>query len=168
MLTRDVLRTMVRYSHDVNSELLQLCAELSPDQWDAANTLGIGSLHEAAFHVIAVEAEWFELCRTGKPEFGRMLVEQYPDIGSLRQLSDEAFAHIDAWFGTATDEDLAEGVTAMLPHGAEATWPRWRMIVHAYTHSSLHRGKMAALLTGFGHSPGSIDFYGNGVRRAAE
>jgi uncharacterized damage-inducible protein DinB len=34
------------------------------------------------------------------------------------------------------------------------------MLVHAFTHSALHHGEMAALLTSFGHSPGSIEFYG--------
>lgn len=165
MIARTILSTMIRYSHDVNSELLGVCERLSPEQWDAPNSLGLGSLHETAFHVIRVEEEWFELCRTGTPQFGLRALEQFPDIASLRQLSDDMCARIDAWFSTATDDDLGAGVTALLPHGAVATWPRWRIFVHAFTHSTLHRGEMAALLTGFGHSPGSIDFYGYGAAR---
>jgi uncharacterized damage-inducible protein DinB len=168
MIAPTMLSTMLRHGHDVNAELLGLCERLTPAQWEAPNPLGLGSLHETAFHVIAVEEEWYELCRTGTPQFGLRSLEEFSDITSIRRLLDDTFTRIDGWFASASDDDLATGVTAMLPHGAVTTWPRWRFLVHSYTHSTLHRAEMAALLTSFGQSPGSIDFYGYGARRASE
>ncbi len=163
MLTQTILATMVRYSHDVNIELVDLCARLSPEQWDAPNANGLGSLHETAFHIVAVEEEWYELCRTGIPQFGLRDVGQFGDAAAVQSLCEETFARIDPFLAAATDEDLGEAITAMLPHGRVTAWPRWRMLVHAFTHSSIHRGEMATLLSGFGQSPGSIDFYGYGA-----
>ncbi|HYU21327.1 MAG TPA: DinB family protein [Chloroflexota bacterium] len=44
-----------------------------------------------------------------------------------------------------------------LPNGAEFRLPLWQMMLHVANHGTQHRSEVAALLTGFGQSPGDLD-----------
>ena len=52
-----------------------------------------------------------------------------------------------AYLTALRDEDLMRG-----------TIPLWRPLLHVVNHGTQHRSEAAVLLTGFGHSPGDLDF----------
>jgi len=43
--------------------------------------------------------------------------------------------------------------------GEPNAYPLWQILFHQANHAGQHRGEIAMVLTGFGHSPGWLDYW---------
>src|SRR6476619_491385 len=106
MLAPTMLLTMFQYGHDTNNRLLDKAAQVTPEQWDARQEADQRSLHETLFHVITVEEEYLSLCQHRQPIWNSQPFERYPDVASLRALSDQVHANYPPYLESLTDAQL--------------------------------------------------------------
>lgn len=165
MLTPTIFLTMFNYNHDTNNRLLALASKLTPTQWATSHDYGHNTIHEIMHHTITVEEEWLHLCREGEVFWNARPIADYPDVPSLLTLSDAIHADYLPYVQSLTDDILAGTATGLMPDGIIRPEVVWHMLLHYHTHSTLHRSEVARMLTGFGFSPNSIDFFGYPVSR---
>ena len=61
------------------------------------------------------------------------------------------------FLNSLSDEDLL-GAISYEAEGKTRHRVLWHCLAHVVNHGTQHRSECAALLTGFGHSPGNLDF----------
>jgi uncharacterized damage-inducible protein DinB len=57
-----------------------------------------------------------------------------------------------------TDDDMNEYVRYTTPEGDKRERLLWHCLFHVVNHATQHRSEIAAILTGYGQSPGALDF----------
>lgn len=107
-----------------------------------------------------MEEEWLNLCEQGVPNFGFRKQNDFPDIDSLRNFSDQVYAVGSAYLKAIPADGLTARIQALLPDGNEHSVMIWQLLSHMLYHSAYHRSEIAIMLTNFGQSPGAIDFFG--------
>lgn len=128
----------------------QFIAHVNPDP-------GRGSLRGILVHALDTEIGWRQIVQ--KLEMAPDLVdEDYPDAVALRT---PWAAERERWFSFCQGLDhqaLNAPYTYQASSGATRTRLVWQTIFHVVNHSTQHRSEAAYLLTGYGRSPGDIDF----------
>jgi uncharacterized damage-inducible protein DinB len=79
---------------------------------------------------------------------------QFPDAASLQVRWGEEEAAWIEYVTALTDEEI----NAIWWSQGEITRTRWQTIIHVVNDLTHHRSEAAAMLTGYGHSPGELDF----------
>src|SRR5690606_16365618 len=97
---------------------------------------------------------------SGVANFAFRSLADYPDVVSLRTYSDQVYEQYQPYFGSLNDDRLTIRIFAMLPDNREHSVMAWQLLSHMLYHSAYHRSELAAMLTGFEQSPGSVDFIG--------
>lgn len=161
MLAKTMLLKMFEYNHFINNRLLELAANVTPEQWDAPQDFGQRSIHETFFHLLVVQEEWRWLCETGQPIWNYRAISDYPDAASLLAFSDMEYAATRKYVENASEEMLTASIFAEMPQGVELSTVIWGMLIHSLYHSTQHRSEVAAMLTKYGQSPGDIDIIGH-------
>ncbi len=54
--------------------------------------------------------------------------------------------------------DDVDRTVAYTRQGRRYAHPLWTQLSHVVNHGTQHRAEVAAMLTGYGHSPGDLDF----------
>ena len=114
---------------------------------------GWHSLRGILVHVLDVEYGW--RCVLQSQDATTILdAADFADVAALRtrwQAEQEAwFAYVDG----LSQEDLSVCHDPKDENGLTV----WQRIVHVILHGGQHRGEAAAILTGYGQSPGEIDY----------
>ena len=143
------------FNYWANDRILAACEGLTPEEFTAALSPdpGWGSLRGILVHALDTEYGW----RTTLEDVEDILLEEtdFPDVAVLRARWEIEKA---AWFeyeSSLNEESLNRGYG-----GDPQAGPRvWEIIMHVMMHSVQHRAEAAAILTGYGHSPGELDFY---------
>jgi uncharacterized damage-inducible protein DinB len=153
---------MFEYNHHINTRLLNLAANLTPDQWDAPQDIGRqSSLRETLFHILAVEEEWFYFCEQGTTRFGFRHLTSYPDMGSLCTFSEQNYPRMRMYLESLDETVLSSTVFGRPNTDQERTLTIWYILTHVLFHSAQHRSEVAIMLTRYGQSPSFIDFMGH-------
>ncbi len=152
-MDKAALSTLVDYNFWANARILAACERLPAEAFTRAVTPdpGWGSLRGILVHALDTEYGW------------RATLQ---DLGASGLLRPEAFADVAALKARWAEERAAwlaylDGLRPeALPLGANpnAQLKVWETIVHIILHGAQHRGEAAAILTGYGQSPGEIDF----------
>lgn len=149
------IATLIAYNIWANERILAACEKVSAQEFIQAATpdAGWGSLRGCLVHALDTEYGW-RMVLSGLPATEILDESDFPDAAALaaRWQSEHA-----AW------QEYAAGLSAQslnLPYDeAEQQNPMvWQTILHVLFHSAQHRSEAAALLTGFGQSPGEVDF----------
>jgi uncharacterized damage-inducible protein DinB len=162
----DVVRTLYDYNSWANGRVLDRVAELTAEQLNAPGTAGHGSIRETFVHVINAQRGWLAFWDGTNPSFGRIAgsasgtglrAEDLADAAALRKAWQAIDANTHAFTSKLDDGALAREYTRARPGQPTQTLPLWQMMLHVVNHGTQHRSEIAAMLTGFDHSPGALD-----------
>ena len=155
------LRTFYGYNRWATERLLDTATQLTAEQLDAPAGGEQRSVHETLLHLMTTQKGWLSWWDGSLPAdeaYGlRLDPAQYPDVAAIRELWDALEQQTQAFLARLDDELLQRVYSSQLPDGSEWQMVLWKMMLHIANHGTQHRSEAAALLTGFGHSPGDLD-----------
>ena len=147
--------TLIAYNFWADERILTTCERVSPDEFIRmiAPNPGWNSLRETLVHVLDAEYGWRSVLQA--QDASEILDgANFANVAALRTRWE---MERTAWlmYETGLSEDsLNKG------YGNDPTTsPKvWQTIVHVVNHGTQHRSEAAAILTGYGQSPGELDF----------
>ena len=148
------ITALIAYNFWANKRILDRCEQVALE--DLIRPLvpdpGRGSLRGILVHALDAEMGWRSILQFH--EDTPILDERnFGDIAALKARWD---AEQNAWFEYAAalrPEDLNTSYKA----GPGKSPKVWQIIVHVVNHGTQHRSEAAAILTGYGLSPGELD-----------
>lgn len=150
------IKLLFQYNDWANDRILNTAEQVSSEQLTAPNEFGWGSLHGALVHLMDAEYIWRFLLKDGL-FIGELNPDDFPHVSAIRaRWAEEREAFWDFLKGLS-DADLL-GILTYEAHDGPRQRVLWHCLAHVVNHGTQHRAECAALLTGFGHSPGNLDF----------
>lgn len=151
---RDIA-TLIQFNFWANDRILATCDHISSDEFTRALTPdpGWSSVRGLLVHTLDTEYGWRSILQSQNAD-DILQATGFADVAALKARWDlERLAWREYVVGLS-DERLSEG------YGPEArTGPKvWQTIMHVVIHGIQHRSEAAAILTGYGWSPGELDF----------
>lgn len=148
MAQSDPLSILLAHNHWATRQILESCAQLTPEQFQQEFEMGVGSLRKTTTHILGAMRGWTDLL--AKREF-RTRLEEEPDKTpeELLDLLEEAAAEM-AEHGLA--HPLEETVTRERG-GREYTFTRGGVLTHVTTHGMHHRAQCLNMLRQLGVDP---------------
>ena len=154
-MNRDDITLLFQYNDWANDKVLNCAEQVASQQLRAANDLGWGSLRGTLVHLLDAEYVWRNLLQSGE-HVEWLQPEDFADVASIRARWLEERAAFWRYLEGLSDEDLSATISY---EGDEIRYRvLWHCLAHVVNHGTQHRAECAALLTGFGHSPGNLDF----------
>ena len=150
------IKLYYEYNEWANKRILDAAERVSLEQLTAPNEFGWGNLRGALVHIFDAEYGWFSFLFEREDE-GVQDPENFADIAALRERWERQNEITRQCLDTLKDEDLLR-IHKSERDGTTYNWILWQVLVHVVNHGTQHRAECAALLTGFGHSPGDMDF----------
>lgn len=150
---------LLGYSYWATEMILDAASRASPAQFISRVTPnpGYDSLRGILVHMLDTEISWRQILQN--LELSPDLLEQdFPDLSSLRN---RWALERENWFSfcrSLSHQALNAAYTYQVEDGPVRTRHVWQTIVHVLNHATQHRSEAAYLLTGYGHSPGDLDF----------
>lgn len=144
------------YNCWANARILNTAGEVRPEQFTARVEHSHGSLRGTLVHILDAEEGWRTRLTDGHgtPDLDEKL---FPDVAAIRARWMVEEAAMRAYLAALKDEDLSQTVH-YTAGGQDFQRIVWHMLVHMIDHGTQHRSEAAAILTGFGRSPGDIHF----------
>ena len=153
-MDKAAVASLVAYNFWANHRILTACARISADEYTrpVAPDPGWGSLRGILVHTLDTEYGWRSILLARE---GPILTEaDLPDLPALRAHWDAEQAAWQEYMAGLDPQRVSQG------YGTDpGSGPRvWQTIVHVVNHGTHHRSEAAAILTGYGQSPGQLDF----------
>lgn len=157
----EALRRLYRYNTWATERILDTATSLTSEQLLAPGGAGHGSIRDTLVHLIGTHRgwlSWWDGSLSAEAAYNRRLdAAEYPDVAALRRVWAEVAQQTEAFVAGLKDEDPERLYGFDLPNGQRWEMPLWGMMQHVVNHGTQHRAEVAAMLTGFGHSPGDLD-----------
>ena len=154
-ITSAEITTLFRYANWANDKILECAERVREAELDAANAMGWGSLRGALVHLLDAEIAWRMLLQLSE-DIDLLSPEDFPEVSGMRERWAEERHETARYLEGLSDADLRGAVTYGGPE-RERTRTLWHCLWHVVNHGTQHRSECAAILTGFGQSPGSLD-----------
>jgi uncharacterized damage-inducible protein DinB len=159
MLARDMLIKEFEYNYWANGRILDQAEKVTEEQWSAKADPEGRSLGEILYHLFRVEQVWRLLSAHGLIQKGEIPgPDELADVDALREFSADESEFMGILLEDWSDESFTEEVMVTRWDGKTYPIVRWHMLHHLLLHSMQHRSEAALLLTGYGYSPGDLDF----------
>jgi len=153
------IQTIYDYHYWATGRILAATAQISQAQFLASVGLGLESLRDILAHCIDAEFGWRTLWQTGTTDgFETVAADQFPGVAALTQRWAQEEQATRAYLSTLTDADLTGYVRYTAHEGTVRERLLWHCLWHLVNHGTQHRSEAAAILTGYGSSPGDLDF----------
>ncbi len=158
MNIRDIT-ALYDYHYWANQRILAAAAQISQEQFLGQAGHSLGSLRSLLAHCVDAEYGWRTLWQTGTVAgFETVAEEQFPTLDALARRWAQEETAMRAYLTGLTDDDLGGYVRYTTDEGAKRERLLWHCLWHLVNHGTQHRSEVAAILTGYGHSPGDLDF----------
>ncbi len=158
MNTRDIL-TIYDYNYWATRQILAACIDMSPGQFQVSTSHSFGSLRGTLVHTLDDECAWRMLLQHQTlAYFDAMKEDDFPTFNALEQRWKEEERAMREYLASLTDNDLTSIVRYTTDEGDKRERVLWHCLLHVVNHGTQHRSEAAAILTGYGHSPGGLDF----------
>lgn len=154
MHTFDIV-TLVAYTFWADMRVLNACEKVSPEEFTRLATPDPGwhSLRGTLVHALDTAYGW-RAALQGLEDTGVIDESQFPNVADLKQRWEDERQAWRAYVTQLTDEELN---AVWWTHGASQR-TRWQTMMHVVNDLTHHRSEAAAMLTGYGQSPGELDF----------
>jgi uncharacterized damage-inducible protein DinB len=151
------IETLIAYNFWADNEILNACERLSAADFTRQATPDPGwhSLCGTLVHLLDTEYGW-RAALQNLPDSGVLNEADFPDVASLRTRWQVEEA---AWRAYVAGLDEA-ALNAVWREEDNIQRTRWQTILHVINDGTHHRSEAAAMLTGYGRSPGELDFEG--------
>jgi uncharacterized damage-inducible protein DinB len=154
----ELVTHLYEYNEWANDRLLGVASGLSADDLSAGRGASFGSILDSFVHVVDAQAVWLKRWRTGDARGMTFLEDESEiDLARVRAAFDTSHAGVREYVGGLDGEQLDASLVYRDSKG-ERSRPLWQLMTHVANHGTYHRGEIAMLLTGVGHSPGDLDF----------
>ena len=162
----DEIKLLCDYNDWADVRLLAACARVSPEQYAAPTSYGRGGLRATMVHIldniwqqrITLQGYYQEpLADEAAYDATELHEDAFPTLAVLRERWLIEQQEMRAYLDTLTEETLNGTIRYVIP-GALRERVVWHILLDVIIHATQHRSEAAALLTGYGHSPGDFDF----------
>lgn len=146
---------LVAYTFWADMRVLQTCTHITSAQFvqPVVPDPGWHSLRGTLVHALDTAYGW-RMALTDTADGGVIAETDFANVASLiARWQHEQTAWL-AYVATLTDTQLA----AVWWQHERSQRTRWQTIMHVVNDLTHHRSEAAAMLTGFGYSPGELDF----------
>lgn len=151
------IRLLYDYNYWARNRILTAAALVTPEQYAAPAKFPFGSLRGTLLHTLDAEISW-----RNRFEYERwtddLLEADYPTLTMLQDAWLAEEAAMRAYLARLSDFDLQGIVAYMADTGHERRRILWHCLLHLANHGTQHRAEAAAILSGYGASPGDLDF----------
>ena len=155
MNKQDIL-LLYKYNQWSTAKILNAASGVSEEQFRAPAEFPHGGLRGTLVH--ALFAEWIWRTRwEGTSPTHRLKAEDFPTFESLRARWIDEERKLLAFVDNVTNEKLNATFDYTSTEGKRHTRILWQTMAHVVNHGTQHKTEAAAILTGFGRSPGDID-----------
>lgn len=154
MNTSDI-STLVAYNFWANERVLAACERITTAEFTRAVTPdpGKGSLRGILVHALDAEYGWRSVLQAQSAD-EVLESADFPDVAALKARWARERVDWLEYVVNVTDESL----NARYGGDAQKGMKVWQTILHVINHGTQHRSEAAAILTGYGQSPGELDF----------
>ena len=154
-MTREYMALQYAYNEWSNNRILDAAARLSAEELAVTNDFGWHSIFGALVHILDAEYYWRVFLQESK-ETDWIEASDFATIAELRARWDREHWALATYIASLSDAEIASAFHFEVD-GKAGQRPLWHFLQHVLNHSAQHRSECAALLTGFGHSPGDMD-----------
>lgn len=153
-MNRHDISTLIHFNFWANDQILSTCKQLTTEEFkrEVIPNPGWGSLRGILVHTLDTEYGW----RTALQQLPDAILEEsdFPDVMALTaRWASERTAWLDYVAGL-NDGHLNQRYSKT----AQDSPTVWQTIMHVVMHSIQHRSEAGYILTGYGYSPGELDF----------
>lgn len=154
-MNKHEISTLIHYNYWANWRILALCEALSLDEFirELTPDPGWGTLRNILAHTLDTELGW----RSNLQSIDASVIidgADFPDVASLKSRWEVEQTAWHNYIAGLSEEALAQGYGDEPQNSPKV----WQVIMHVMMHGNQHRAEAAYILTGYGHSPGEIDF----------
>jgi uncharacterized damage-inducible protein DinB len=162
----DEIKLLCDYNDWADTRLLAACARASPEQYAASTAYGRGGLRATMVHIldniwqqrITLQGYYQKpLADEAAYDATELHEDAFPTLVVLRERWMIEQQEMRAYLDTLTEETLNGTIRYVIP-GAMRERVVWHILLDVIIHATQHRSEAAALLTGYGQSPGDFDF----------
>ena len=159
MLGKAMMVKLFAYNDQTNGRILSHAARLNEQQLTAPTEFGRGSLFDILLHAMTTEFIWRTLCQEKSIRPAQIPQKKDHDtVDRLQARWAEEQRLMQAYLASLNDEALMAVTTIERWDGTKYDFSIWHMLMQIIMHSMQHRSEAAAILTGYGQSPGDLDF----------
>jgi uncharacterized damage-inducible protein DinB len=156
-MNKQDITLLYKYNQWANARILNAASHVTGEQFLAPADFPHGGLRGTLVHALFAEWIWRHRWEGTSPAV-RLKPEDFPTFASLGARWTDEENRLMAFVDGVTDERLQSHFFYNATDGTPYERVLWHTMLHLVNHGTQHRTEAAALLTGFGHSPGDIDF----------
>jgi uncharacterized damage-inducible protein DinB len=162
----DEIKLLHDYNDWADARILAACARLSPEQYAAPTSYAHGGLRATMVHIldniwqqrITLQGYYQEpLADEAAYDATELHEDAFPTLDVVQERWMIEQQEMRAYLDTLTEETLNGMIRYVIP-GAMREHVVWHILLDVVIHATQHRSEAAALLTGYGQSPGGFDF----------
>ena len=155
-MNKEDILTLYTYNKWANRKILSSVANVRPEQFLADASFPHGGLRSTLTHAMFAEWIWRNRWQGTSPSV-RFKPDDFPTFESLRLRWSEEEQLLMEFVYSVRDEQLNSVLGYKDTKGVPHQQILWKMMVHVVNHGTQHRSEAAAMLTGYGCSPGDLD-----------
>ena len=164
----DEIKLLYEFNDWADARILAACTRVTPEQYAAPTSCGNGwgALRATMVHLldstwqarIALQGFYNEpLADDAAYDATELHEDAFPTLAMLQERWMIEQQEMRAYLDTLTEETLNGTIRYVIP-GAIREHVVWHILLDVIIHATQHRSEAAALLTGYGQSPGEFDF----------
>lgn len=160
-------RLLYDYNSWANHRTLDVCAQLTEDQFTRDMGSSFRSARDTLVHIMLVEWLWLERWHGRSPN-SYAPVSEFPNVDAVRARWAEIDSDLRDYIASLNPEEVQRVVHHTTTAGVPQAAPLWQMLQHLANHGTYHRGQLATLLRQLGAKANSTDLIAFYRERAAQ